>query len=55
MFVLAVFRLTQAVFWSHCDVEMKIDEKNVLTYYESTSSPVDKEGYLYKKVSLKCI
>lgn len=28
---------------------MKIDEK-VLTYFESCNSPVDKEGYLYKKV-----
>uniref|UniRef100_A0A3Q0S5J9 Sesquipedalian n=1 Tax=Amphilophus citrinellus TaxID=61819 RepID=A0A3Q0S5J9_AMPCI len=28
---------------------MKIDEK-VLTYFESCNSPVDKEGYLYKKI-----
>lgn len=28
---------------------MKIDEK-VLAYFESCNSPVDKEGYLYKKV-----
>ena len=31
------------------DVEMKIDEK-VLAYFESGNSPVDKEGYLQKKV-----
>lgn len=32
-----------------CD-EMKIDEK-VVSYLESSNSPVDKEGYLYKKVN----
>lgn len=31
------------------DVEMKIDEK-IFTYFESCTSQVDKEGYLYKKV-----
>lgn len=31
---------------------MKIDEK-VLTYFESCNSPVDKEGYLYKKGEIK--
>ncbi|KAL3967716.1 cytochrome CYP [Sarotherodon galilaeus] len=31
---------------------MKIDEK-VLTYFESSNSPVDKEGYLYKKGEIK--
>ncbi|XP_042363917.1 sesquipedalian-1-like [Plectropomus leopardus] len=31
---------------------MKIDEK-VLTYFESCTSPVDKEGYLYKKGEIK--
>lgn len=29
---------------------MKIDEK-VVSYLESSNSPVDKEGYLYKKVN----
>lgn len=33
------------------DVEMKLDEK-VIAYFESCNSPVDKEGFLYKKVSL---
>uniref|UniRef100_A0A8D3CHT4 Sesquipedalian n=1 Tax=Scophthalmus maximus TaxID=52904 RepID=A0A8D3CHT4_SCOMX len=28
---------------------MKIDEK-IVTYFESCTSPVDKEGYLYKKI-----
>lgn len=32
------------------DVEMKLDEK-VMSYFESCNSPVDKEGFLYKKVS----
>ena len=32
-----------------CDVEMKIDEK-IFTHFESCTSQVDKEGYLYKKV-----
>lgn len=32
-----------------CDVEMKIDDK-VMCYFESSNTPVDKEGYLYKKV-----
>lgn len=32
------------------DVEMKLDEK-VISYFESCNSPVDKEGFLYKKVS----
>ncbi|XP_071752053.2 sesquipedalian-1-like isoform X3 [Centroberyx gerrardi] len=31
-----------------CDVEMKIHGK-ILTYFQSCNSPVDKEGYLYKK------
>ncbi|CAL9699105.1 unnamed protein product [Knipowitschia caucasica] len=31
---------------------MKIDEK-VICYYESSDSPVDKEGYLYKKGEIK--
>ncbi|KAI4808006.1 hypothetical protein KUCAC02_027769 [Chaenocephalus aceratus] len=31
-----------------CDVEMKFDEK-VISYFESCTSPVDKEGYLSKK------
>ncbi|XP_008302293.1 sesquipedalian-1-like [Stegastes partitus] len=31
---------------------MKIDEK-ILTYFEACSSPVDKEGYLYKKGEIK--
>ncbi|XP_071318131.1 sesquipedalian-1-like [Trachinotus anak] len=31
---------------------MKIDEK-VVTYFESCNSPVDKEGYLYKKGEIK--
>lgn len=28
---------------------MKLDEK-IVSHYESCNSPVDKEGYLYKKV-----
>lgn len=36
-------------FWAACDVEMKLDEK-IVSHYESCNSPVDKEGYLYKKV-----
>lgn len=32
------------------DVEMKLDEK-VISYFESCNSPVDKEGFLYKKVN----
>lgn len=39
----------QVQFWAVCDVEMKLDEK-IITYFESCNSPVDKEGYLYKKV-----
>ncbi|XP_032358415.1 sesquipedalian-1 isoform X1 [Etheostoma spectabile] len=35
-----------------CDVEMKINEK-VFTYFESCTSQVDKEGYLYKKGEIK--
>uniref|UniRef100_A0A8D3E4S0 Sesquipedalian n=1 Tax=Scophthalmus maximus TaxID=52904 RepID=A0A8D3E4S0_SCOMX len=31
---------------------MKIDEK-IVTYFESCTSPVDKEGYLYKKGEIK--
>lgn len=31
-----------------CDVEMKIHEK-IVTYFESCTSQVDKEGYLFKK------
>lgn len=31
---------------------MKIDEK-VMCYYESSNTPVDKEGYLYKKGEIK--
>ncbi|XP_040922343.1 sesquipedalian-1-like [Toxotes jaculatrix] len=31
---------------------MKIDEK-IVTYFESCNSPVDKEGYLYKKGEIK--
>lgn len=31
---------------------MKIDEK-VMSYYESSNTPVDKEGYLYKKGEIK--
>lgn len=31
------------------DVKMKLHEK-IVSYYESCQSPVDKEGYLYKKV-----
>lgn len=32
---------------------MKLDEKVVTTYFESCTSPVDKEGYLYKKGEIK--
>ncbi|XP_017291288.1 sesquipedalian-1-like isoform X2 [Kryptolebias marmoratus] len=35
-----------------CNVEMKIDEK-VVSYFESCSSPVDKEGFLSKKGEIK--
>lgn len=45
-----MFGLCQVVFWATCDAEMKIDEKILITYFESCKSPVDKEGYLYKKV-----
>uniref|UniRef100_A0A4W6CN82 PH domain-containing protein n=1 Tax=Lates calcarifer TaxID=8187 RepID=A0A4W6CN82_LATCA len=31
---------------------MKIDEK-IVTYFESCNSPVDKEGFLYKKGEIK--
>lgn len=46
MFVLSMLQVQVK---AACDVEMKIDEK-VLAYFESCNSPVDKEGYLHKKV-----
>lgn len=35
--------------WPSRDVKMKLGEK-IVSYYESCQSPIDKEGYLYKKV-----
>lgn len=35
-----------------CDVEMKIHER-IVSYFESCTSQVDKEGFLHKKVG-KC-
>ncbi|KAI3365295.1 hypothetical protein L3Q82_010378 [Scortum barcoo] len=37
---------------SRAPCEMKFDEK-ILTHFESCNSPVDKEGYLYKKGEIK--
>lgn len=45
----AVSLLLQLHFWAFGDVEMKLDEK-IISYFESCNSPVDKEGFLYKKV-----
>eukprot|EP00066_Takifugu_rubripes_P014515 XP_011603781.1 PREDICTED: sesquipedalian-1-like [Takifugu rubripes] len=39
-------------FWAFGDVEMKLDEK-IISYFESCNSPVDKEGFLYKKGEIK--
>lgn len=47
MFVV-VYRCRLSV-WPTRDVKMKLNEK-IVSYYESCQSPVDKEGYLYKKV-----
>lgn len=44
-----LFDVCRLLLWAAWHVEMKIDEK-VVTYFESCNSPVDKEGFLYKKV-----